>query len=693
MKKFFPYFKLLLPVKGRFIIAILAGIIYGVASGLGLPVLTAKVFPLLFASSQKGVVLYVQEKGATESIFKLPKLKKEDVEDGLFILSDLTAFPTPPELFYSSGQATSPQPVPLGSVMDLNGGLKFKGRDLAYQDLFINDEERGFVSITPSLYLKKPDGKLQEVTKKDFIKNNSTLLLAVLLLPAVFLIRGIAGFINTYFITYCGQHVLEQIRSMVFRKFQVLDLAYFQSNSTGSLMTRLMVQTTRLGQMLTSFANDLIKQPIAFLSAIAALIYLSIQNQATIFILFCLAIIPLCVFPIRRFSKMMLKKMRKGAAGENQLGQCLQENLVGARDIRSFNLENMEIEKFETILDKFFKHIMGMTKYKAMLPPSVEFITALGVSVAIFYSAQNGMTMESVIPLILALYMSYEPLKKIAMLQSQLVMGGVAIEMIESILHAEEKISDPENPKSLPLLNGGIHFKDVTFRYNTGKPALRAINCAIKPGEVVALVGPSGAGKSTFTHLISRTYEITKGEIFFDQHDVTEHRLADIRAQVAVVSQSPYLFDDTIKNNIRLGKLDATDAEITLAAEQANCLEFINKLPKGFDTPCGENATLLSGGQKQRLAIARAFLKDAPILILDEATSALDAESEQTVQAALAKLVKGRTTLLIAHRFSSIQIANRILVFNNGAIVADGTHDVLLENSPLYKELYLKQSI
>ncbi len=678
MKKFLPYFKLLLPVKGKFIIAIIAGIIYGLASGFGLPFMTAKVFPLLFQSKQEGLTISVKEL----------KGKKEH-----HTISTLTDFSTQKKIFYQSSEFQEPQPLQQGVTIDIDGNLTLNQQVIEYESLFYSHSERGLIEISPNLFVKKSDGKFQDISKIQFSRNNKQLLLAVLMLPCVFLIRGVAGFINTYYITYCGQYVLEEIRSNVFRKFQKLDLSFFQRNGTGDLMTRLMVQTTRLQEMLTSSSNDIIKQPVSFLSALAALIYLSIQNKATIFILISLTVIPICIIPVRRFSKMMLKKMRKGAAGENQLGNCIQENITGARDIRSFNLESREISKFQTILGKYFTHIMGMTKYRAMLPPAVEVITALGVSLAIFYSAKYGMTLETVIPLIIALYMSYEPMKRIAVLQNKLVFGGVAIEMLEKILHEKEKIQDPETPKPLPLLQGDISFKDVTFRYDTGTPALTNVNTTIQRGEVVALVGPSGAGKSTFTHLISRTYEITKGQIFFDTFDVTQHRLSDLRAQVSVVSQDPYLFNDTIKNNILLGKLDATEQEVEQAAKRANCYDFIQKLPKGFDTICGEKATLLSGGQRQRLAIARAFLKDAPILILDEATSALDAESEQIVQAALAKLVKGRTTLIIAHRFSSIQIATRILVFDQGSIVSDGQHEDLIINSPLYNDLYLKQHI
>jgi len=678
MKKFLPYFKLLLPVKWRFILALVAGVVYGLASGFGLPFMSAKVFPLIFSSEQKGISLYLKETGANGKHHMAKKI---------------TDFSSIESLYYKKEPTSDITPLPETSSLNTRGEIEVDGSKIQTESLYYKTDQQEYKAVEPFLYLKKSEGKYQKITDLDETKKDNTLLYAVLLLPGVFLIRGVAGYVNNYYISYCGQFVLERIRSMVFCKLQALDLAYFQKMGTGDLMTRFLVQTTRLQNVITSTSNSLIKEPVALLSALGALIYLSVQNKASIFILFSVAIIPICVIPVRKFSSIMLKKLRGEAKGEIKIGSHLQENIAGARDIRSFNLEDREINIFHGLLAGFFKQRMKMTKYKGLVMPTVEIITATGVSVAIFYSAKNGMSLETVIPLIVALYMSYEPVRKLSGLQTQLVFGQLAIEMIDKILNREEKVKDPENPKALPDLKGGITFDDVVFKYDTGKPALRKISVAVKPGEVVALVGPSGAGKSTFTHLISRTYEITKGKIYFDEHDVTEHRLADLRSQVAVVSQSPYLFDDTVKNNIRLGKLDATDEEIMVAADQANCLEFIQKLPNGIDTVCGENATLLSGGQKQRLAIARAFLKDAPILILDEATSALDAESEQVIQSALSKLVKGRTTFIIAHRFSSIQIAERILVFDSGKIKSDGSHEELMASSNLYKELYHKQSI
>ncbi|MFC4991181.1 ABC transporter ATP-binding protein [Rubritalea tangerina] len=512
-----------------------------------------------------------------------------------------------------------------------------------------------------------------------------------MMLPAVFFVRGLSGFVNTYQITYCGNFILERLRMDVFTKLQALDLAFFQRHGSGDLMTRIMTESARLQQMLTSTANDLIKQPVTFIAAVFSLVYLSIQQSEFVFILVCFAVIPACIFPIRKLSKRMLERMRVGAKGEGEIGNCVQENLMATRDVRAFNLEEREISKFKTLLDGFFTMIMKMTKYRSMIPPSVEFITALGVSVAIFYSAQNGLTLEMVLPLIFALYMSYEPIKRMGMLQNQLVLGAVAIERLEEILKAEEGVKDPENPKVLPEIAGEISFSNVTFNYEKGTPALDNVSVDINSDEIVALVGPSGAGKSTFTHLISRSYEHQGGVIAFDGLDVRDYKLHDVRANVSVVSQDPYLFNDTVENNIRLGKLDATEEEIRIAARLAHCHNFIEELPQGYHTMVGEKATRLSGGQRQRLAIARAFLKNSPILILDEATSALDAESEQAVQGALEDLVKGRTTLIIAHRFSSIKIAHRILVFDAGKIVAQGSHDELMASSDLYRNLHEKQ--
>jgi subfamily B ATP-binding cassette protein MsbA len=677
MKVFLPYFKLMAPVKWRFALAIIAGIIYGFASGFGLPFMAAKVFPLLFSSSQQGITLAVTSTELKPTHFELGAEEDFNLGHKLYKKS-------------SDGEFVN---LPKGTILSADGTYHNKQDEtrIPMDGLFF-ERDGDYKEIVPKLFFKTTQQEYKALSVGAAKQGDNWFLFgAVMMLPAVFLVRGVFGFINTYQITYCGNYVLEELRTDVFSKLQRLDLAFFQRNGSGDLLTRIMTESARLQQMLTSASNDLIKQPVTFLAAVGSLIYLSIQQKEFAFVLVCFAVIPAAIYPVRKLSKKMLERMRVGAKGEGDLGNCVQENLMAVRDVRAFNLEAREIHKFKTILQDFFIMIMKMTKYRAIIGPSVEFITALGVSVAIYYAAKNGLTLEKVLPLIFALYMSYEPIKRIGQLQNQLVLGAVAVERLEAILKAEESVKDPENPKELPTLAGRINFSNVTFNYEEGKPALKDVSVEIKPDEIIALVGPSGAGKSTFTHLISRSYEYQEGVVSFDGLDVRDYKLHDIRSNVSVVSQDPYLFNDSVENNIRLGKLDATDEEIHEAARLAHCHEFIEQLPLGYQTVVGEKATRLSGGQRQRLAIARAFLKDSPILILDEATSALDAESEQAVQGALADLVKGRTTLIIAHRFSSIKIAHRILVFDDGRIADEGTHDELLVKSSLYKSLHQKQ--
>jgi len=285
-----------------------------------------------------------------------------------------------------------------------------------------------------------------------------------------------------------------------------------------------------------------------------------------------------------------------------------------------------------------------------------------------------------------ALYMSYEPIKKLGNIHSVFQQGKASVDRIEFILHAEESIPNPENPVACPNPTKGITFENVTFAYNE-LPVLHNVNLEIPAGQVVALVGPSGAGKTTFAQLVPRFYDPQGGRILLDSVPIRDFLKNDLRQHIAVVPQNPSLFVGTLEENIRIGKMDATRPEIEAAAKKAFAHDFIMGTDHGYETPVGERGDLLSGGQRQRIAIARAFLKDAPILILDEATSALDTESEAMVQQALAELVKGRTTLIIAHRFSTIKIADRILVFKQGRIVSDGSHEQLQDLDPIYQAM------
>jgi subfamily B ATP-binding cassette protein MsbA len=292
------------------------------------------------------------------------------------------------------------------------------------------------------------------------------------------------------------------------------------------------------------------------------------------------------------------------------------------------------------------------------------------------------------IALATALYMAYEPIKKIGLVNNELRKGQSSLERLEDVLHAPVEITDPAAPATIGRLQGEIAFAAVNFDYGTDTPALRGVSVVIPAGTVCALVGPSGAGKTTFANLVPRFYDATSGTVSVDRLAVRDLRLADLRRNIALVSQDPVLFNDTIRHNILVGRPEATPAEVEAAARDAQAHEFIRALPRGYDTMAGERGSSLSGGQRQRIALARAFLRNAPILILDEANSALDSETEAAVQEALRKLVVGKTVLIIAHRFSTIRDASMILVFDQGRIVAQGNHDTLYAGNRLYRSLY-----
>jgi subfamily B ATP-binding cassette protein MsbA len=334
---------------------------------------------------------------------------------------------------------------------------------------------------------------------------------------------------------------------------------------------------------------------------------------------------------------------------------------------------------------------MKAVKYAQALTPSIEIISAFGLAITLVYAYRAGVKLDSFLAIITALYSSYEPIKKLGALNNEVKRGTSALDRLEVVLDEPLEITDPAQPVAIGRLLGRVHFEKVTFAYKTGEPVLHQVNAEIPAGTVCALVGPSGAGKSTFANLVPRFYEVTSGRLTVDGIDIRDLRLADLRGNIAVVSQDPVLFNDTIFSNLLLGRPDATRDEVIAAARNAHADAFIRAFPQGYDTMVGERGALLSGGQKQRLAIARAFLRNAPILILDEATSALDSQSEQMIQDALKQLVIGKTVLIIAHRFSTIRDASMILVFDRGRIVASGTHTKLYADTPLYRSLYDQQ--
>lgn len=525
----------------------------------------------------------------------------------------------------------------------------------------------------------------------------SELLAYVSIIPLVFVVRGLSGYFNTYLINYCGVRVLEKIRIKVFEKLQKLPLSFFHKNQQGDLLSRVTNDTLQLQTAILTISNDVVRQPVTFLGALSALVYMAVQREGMAFVLLCLVVIPICIFPIRRVGEVLMKKalgMQERAGG---LSAVLSENLSASREIRAFNLEGRENKRFRESSDHFFLARMKVIKYANMLTPIIEVITATGIAVAIFQASRMSIRLDAVVPVITALYLSYEPVKKLGAIQNHFKQALASLQRLEEVLDAEETVREPEHPVEISEIRGELRFEKVFFAYeNTGEnmeppPALINLNLTIKAGEVVALVGPSGAGKTTLAGMLSRFQDPSEGSVLLDGVDLRSISLSKLRDAVALVPQKPFLFDASVRENIEMGKSSYTDSSVEEVAEASHASSFINDFNNQYEESLGENGSRLSGGQLQRLALARAFYKNSPLLVLDEATSALDSENEEKIHEAMAELSKGKTTLLIAHRFSSIRLATRIIVMNEGRIIAEGPHESVYEDCELYRNLYDRQ--
>ncbi len=521
-----------------------------------------------------------------------------------------------------------------------------------------------------------------------FVNKDITMLFfAAVAVPGIFILKGIADYTRSYLLSYIGQNVIRDLRMELFEKLITLSHNFYTGNSSAKLMSRVTNDLSALQKAIVGVPASLIKDVLTFLGMLIAAFYLNWKFALITFIGFPLAAIPLIIFA---------RKIRKASkSGQKQMAEIyssLQQMLSAFSVIKAFNSEEHEKNKFKTENEIFYKFAMKVIKVDALSSPLMNFLGAAAVAVVLFFGGKDVLdgvwSAGAFFAFIAAVGQMYEPVKNFSGTNSQIQAGLASAERIFEILDEVPAIKNSENASQLKPFKKSIVYKNVNFGYIQDKKVLDNFNLTINYGESVAFVGHSGSGKTTIANLLLRFYDPQSGEILIDGQNIKEVTLESLRKQTGIVTQDVMLFDDTIKYNISYGTFDASIEDIIKAAKNANAHDFISKLPQGYDTPVGERGIKLSGGEKQRISIARAMLKNPPILVLDEATSALDSESEKLVQAAIDNLTKNRTVILIAHRLATVRSADKIIVMDKGSIAESGTHEELicLENG-IYRKL------
>jgi subfamily B ATP-binding cassette protein MsbA len=506
----------------------------------------------------------------------------------------------------------------------------------------------------------------------------------------IFLLRGVAGFLASYGMSWVSNRVITDLRQLMFERLMRLPASYFDAHASSVPATRIAYDVNGVAAAATSTLTVLIRDTLSVIGLVAWLLYLNWKLT-----LISLAVIPLTALVVRAFSKRLRKLSLAAQEGMAQMNEVLQESIRGQKVVKIFGGEAHATSRFSRVNNALRGYGMRQAIAAAAVAPITQIFASVGLAIVVYVamqqSAGNETTIGGFVSFITAMLLLLAPLKHLADINAPLQRGLAAAESVFRML--DEAAEVDAGTEQLGRARGEIEFAGVGLRYaGAEREALAAIDLRIRPGETVALVGPSGGGKTSLVNLVPRFYHAGSGRIRIDGHDIETLTLGSLRANIAHVGQDVFLFDDTVAANIAYGgKRDASRSEIEAAARAAHALEFIAAMPQGFDTVIGENGSRLSGGQRQRIAIARAILKDAPILILDEATSALDSESERAVQEALETLMKGRTTLVIAHRLSTVEHADRIVVLAHGRIAEIGNHAELLAVGGLYASLYRLQ--
>lgn len=520
-----------------------------------------------------------------------------------------------------------------------------------------------------------------------FIQKNLFMLQVI---PAVFLLVALVNTLcqwgNDYYLKFVGLSVVAHLREQLYNHIQDMPVAFFDRTSTGLLMSRITNDVNEIQNAVTRGFTGLIRDSLSVVGLIFIVFYQD-WKLATIAIL----ILPLAIYPLFRFGSKLRKLATKGQETMAEMNTILHETFTGARIVKAFVMEDYEKARFSERNQKVLRYYLKSEWIDSLSSPLMEFVGALAVAIVIGYGGyqviQGTSTPGTFFSFLGALLMLYRPIKSLSKANT-VVQKGIASNLrVYEILNEKNHMEESPEAVEAPEIQGSIEFKHVYFAYDD-KMVLQDIHVFVPAGELVALAGSSGGGKTTLVNLIPRFYDVTRGEILVDGVNIRSLKIRSLREKIAIVTQQSFLFNDTVRGNIAYGNLNRADEDIVWAARAAYAYDFIMQLPRGFDTIVGEQGVKLSGGQRQRLCIARAILKDAPILILDEATSSLDSESELEVQMAIENLMAGRTTFVIAHRLSTIQNADRILVIADGRIVEEGTHDHLLSLDGEYRRLF-----
>lgn len=543
----------------------------------------------------------------------------------------------------------------------------------------------GVAVLTASLaYLVKP--ALDEIF---FQKDLRMLYLIPLVVVSVYLLKGVCDFGQYYLMSYIGQSVVRDLRAQMFRKMEEMSVDFFIRHSTGELLSRMNNDVAMVQGAMTSAITGVVRDSVTVVALLCVVFY----REFTL-ALIAIVVFPLAIYPLLHFGRRLKRYSRRMLVSLEDITERLNETITGIRIVKAFAMEDYEMARFDQVNQTLFNAFMRRFKVRALSNPVMETLGGMGVCAIVFYGGYQVINGESTqgtfFSFMAALLMLYEPIKRINEVNITIQEGISAGERIFALLDSPVDVVDKPDAKALETIGDEIFFDRVSFAYDS-QPVLQDITIRIQTGEAVAIVGESGVGKSTLLDLLPRFYDVTSGRILIGGYDVRDVTQRSLRQMIGVVTQQTILFDDTVRNNVAYGRPDLPLERVIDAAKASHAHDFVMALPDGYDTLIGENGMKLSGGERQRIAIARALLKNPPVLVLDEATSNLDSDSEKAVQVALEELMKGRTTLVVAHRLSTIRNVDRIYVVVDGRIAEEGSHDELLARGGEFARLHKMQ--